>query len=148
FVRNQCERHYRIIGQLYGVSVVINVQLSLKNLLCGLANGLEEITCVKSRRVRSGVKHALCCRHGGDASACLLKYFSRLGTLCPSRRTLQQRMQHLHVVLDAMIELTQENALQSLRLFALTDVHQHVYRADNLSGAVAQRCRIWNERNP
>src|SRR5205814_105385 len=54
---------------------------------------------------------------------------------------------YLHVVLDAMIELVEQQTLLGLGLPSLADIHQHVDGADNLSRCIAQRRRKGNERD-
>ena len=53
----------------------------------------------------------------------------------------QQRLQHLHVVLGAMVEFVEQQPLLRFRLPSLADVDQHVDGADDLAGGVAQRRR-------
>ena len=65
----------------------------------------------------------------------------------PRCRRIEQRLHHLHVVLDAMIELVEQHALMRFRLLALADVDQHVDGADDLAFGIAQRRRIGNERH-
>src|SRR5258707_7084277 len=47
-----------------------------------------------------------------------------------------------------MVQLVEQDPLLRLSLFALADIHQQIDRPDYLPGAVAKRCRIWNEGNP
>ncbi len=47
-----------------------------------------------------------------------------------------------------MVQLVEQDPLLGLGLFALADIHQQIDRPDDLAGAVAKRCRIWNEGNP
>ena len=56
-------------------------------------------------------------------------------------------MQHLHVVLDAVIELVEQHFLVRLGLLAFADVDQHVHGADKLAVFIAQGRRIGNEGN-
>jgi len=46
---------------------------------------------------------------------------------------MQKRWQHLHVVLDAVIELVEQDALLRLRLLAVAHVDQHVDGADDIA---------------
>ena len=50
-------------------------------------------------------------------------------------------MQHLHVVLDAVIQLGQQQLLLRLGGFALADIDQHVDGADEFARLVAKRRR-------
>ena len=79
------------------------------------------------------VQHPLGRGHRSDAPACLIEHLAGLiasGLSCGSE---QQRLQDLHVVLDAMIELVEQQALLRLRLPAFADIDQHVDGADHLS---------------
>ena len=58
-------------------------------------------------------------------------------------------MQHLQVVLDAMIEFIKQHSLMRFGLPAVTDVYQHVHGADDIARRIAQRRRVrheWHQR--
>ncbi len=116
FIDNQRERDRGVVRQLYCISFTIDVQFLREGQLRGFANGVEKITRVEPRGIGRRVKHALGCRHGGDSPAGLLQHLSRLGASGLSRRHPQQRLQHLHVVLDAMVQLAEQHPLLSLGL--------------------------------
>jgi hypothetical protein len=60
---------------------------------------------------------------------------------------MQQRLQRLHVVLDAVVQFVEQHSLLRFGLLALADVDKHVDGADDLAARIAQRSRIGNERN-
>src|SRR5262249_11920251 len=109
---------------------------------------IEKITCVKSRRITRPVEDTLRRGHGHDSTAGLVEHLSCLRAFSPSCPCLQKYLQHLHIVLDAVVQLVEQNPLLGFGVFALADIAQHIDRADCLAGAVAKWGRIWNDGNP
>jgi hypothetical protein len=59
FIRDQRERHRRVVRQLHGISFTIDFQFLRKGLPGAFTNSIEKITRVESRRVMRCVKDAL-----------------------------------------------------------------------------------------
>ena len=96
---------------------------------------------------RSAVEHALRCRHGRDPRAGFVEHLPRLLAVRVPCRGEQQRLQHLHVVLDAVIELVeQERCCVSACLRSLISTSMLIAPMI-LPVGVAQRRRIWDEGN-
>ena len=124
-----------------------SIRVRRQQLPDGFADRRQESSAANRVASLRAVQHALRRRHGRDPRAGFVEDLPRLLAVRGSGRGEQQRLQHLHVVLDAMIEFVEQQALLGLRLPALADVHQHVDRADDPAGRVAQRRRKRNEGN-
>src|SRR5579862_1641523 len=147
-IKDQSERHRRIIGKVNIARFANDFRITRKHLARGIANSGYKLLRIKVSSSGGAVQNLLSSRHRSDSTTRVIDDLSCFGTLRSSGCDIQERLQHLHVVFNAMIEFVEQNPLLRLGLLAFADIDQHVHRAYYSAGRVAQGSGIRNEWYP
>lgn len=112
FVHNEGQRHCGVVCKLARIRIASDADTAWKQLSCSPADGAQKLIRFEQRCLGGCVENLLRGSHCSDPVACVVQCPLRLDIVRPSSRQAQHGLQHLHVVLDAMIQLVEQGPPQ------------------------------------